>query len=368
MPESADPTTHTLWPAAGLAHLGVNGQGWLLPTPAWWRLWLARPELALVLESCPGEHALHRHLGAEPLAPVTDRQLAGVADADVRDSWTHWLALRDGLQAAGTLEGWLLQQFRSGVQVPPLFLDIVAQAVVQQLIESDPTLAGNALAWRAGELFFRSQRVHTEQGRLLAADSLTVADLGPTQGLGELGRLLAQAQVQATPLELPVLGQDNAPRYFSEAARADFRSSSLLDLAHELRSDVGHGVHFTLANARGGLKPLARLLELWVRHLLGVTVAIEPVHRIDDANWRWHVGLDAESSALLNDLYTGADIAEERLARLISLFRLRFADPADMRADVAGRPIYLGLAASAQGQLRMKPQNLLLNLPLARAM
>jgi hypothetical protein len=37
-----------------------------------------------------------------------------------------------------------------------------------------------------------------------------------------------------------------------------------------------------------------------------------------------------------------------------------------MHADVAGRPVYLGLAANAQGQLRMKPQNLLLNLPLAR--
>jgi hypothetical protein len=56
---------------------------------------------------------------------------------------------------------------------------------------------------------------------------------------------------------------------------------------------------------------------------------------------------------------------EERLSRLISLFRLQFANPAEMRADVAGRPVYLGLMASATGQLRMKPQNLLLNLPLA---
>jgi hypothetical protein len=252
------------------------------------------------------------------------------------------------------------------VQVPPLFLDIVAQALVQRLIEGDPALAGSALAWRAGELFFRTQRVHAEQGRMLAADALTVAELAPTQGLGELGRLLAQAQVQATPLELPVLHQDGAARYFVEAARAEFRSSLVLDLAHELRTDVGHGVQFTLANANGGLRPLARLLERWVHHLLGVGVRIEPSARIDDPQWRWHVGLDAESSALLNDLYTGSPGAEERQARLISLFTLRFQDPADMHADVAGRPVYLGLAANAQGQLRMKPQNLLLNLPLAR--
>jgi len=36
-----------------------------------------------------------------------------------------------------------------------------------------------------------------------------------------------------------------------------------------------------------------------------------------------------------------------------------------VRADVAGRPVYLGLAMNADGVLRLKPQNLLLNLPLA---
>jgi hypothetical protein len=37
-----------------------------------------------------------------------------------------------------------------------------------------------------------------------------------------------------------------------------------------------------------------------------------------------------------------------------------------MRPEVAGAPVFLGLAATADGTLRMKPQNLLLNLPLAR--
>jgi hypothetical protein len=54
------------------------------------------------------------------------------------------------------------------------------------------------------------------------------------------------------------------------------------------------------------------------------------------------------------------------MGRLVSLFRLRFADPSEMRSDVAGRPVYLGLMAARDGQLRLKPQNLLLNLPLAR--
>jgi len=362
-PASAAPT---LWPSAGLALLQLSEQGQLRPTAAWWRHWLARPELALVPESCKGEHALHRRLQADPLAPITDAALTALADNDVRDSWRHWRGLRDTLQAAGTLERWLLQQYRGGVQVPPLFLDRVAQALVQQLIETDATLTDQALAWRAGELFFRSQRVQAEQGRMLAADSLTVGELAPTQGLGELGRLLAQAQVRALPLEWPVLNTDTAARYFTEAARPGFRSSLVLDLSHELRTDVGHGLHFTLTNASGGLRPLARLLAHWVRHLLGVGVRIEPTARIDDPQWRWHLGLDAESSALLNDLYTGAPVGEDRQARLISLFALHFEDPADMHADVTGRPVYLGLAANAAGELRMKPQNLLLNLPLAR--
>jgi hypothetical protein len=55
------------------------------------------------------------------------------------------------------------------------------------------------------------------------------------------------------------------------------------------------------------------------------------------------------------------------MQRLISLFRLEFADPAEMSADLAGRPVHLGLAMDASGLLRLKPQNLLLNLPLAAA-
>ncbi len=53
------------------------------------------------------------------------------------------------------------------------------------------------------------------------------------------------------------------------------------------------------------------------------------------------------------------------MTRLLSLFRLEFKDPAAMRLDIAGRPIYLGMAMTEAGVLRLKPQNLLVNLPLA---
>ena len=96
-------------------------------------------------------------------------------------------------------------------------------------------------------------------------------------------------------------------------------------------------------------------------------MAIQPVERIDDPRWVWHVGLDAEASALLNDLYAGEELDDVRRARLLALFRLEFRDPADMLERVRGRPVYLGLAMTAAQRLKLKPHNLLLNLPLARA-
>jgi hypothetical protein len=51
----------------------------------------------------------------------------------------------------------------------------------------------------------------------------------------------------------------------------------------------------------------------------------------------------------------------------LCLFELRFANAADMRPAIAGRPVYLAMAMDAQSRLKLKPQNLLVNLPLARA-
>ena len=356
---------HDIWPGAGHAHLALDDRGWLLPTPAYIAHWLARPELALVAESCKAERSLHRALRVDPLRPVSPAELQALRDPDARESYSPALALRDGLLHAGSLEGWLLALFRNGrITVPPLFIDAVVQVIVQQLLGGH----SDALAWRAAELFFRPQRITVEQGRVLAADSATLALAQETQGLGELGRLLTQAQAPVKPLQLRVLDGDaqTAPGYWADATRPDFRSSQLLDLTHTVQRDIGEGIHFTMTATRSGLKPLAALIERWVQHLLGVAVHVEALQKVEDPQWRWHLGLDAEASALLDDLYEGREVEPERQARLISLFRLTFDQPAEMRADVAGRPIYLGLMSNAAQMLRMKPQNLLLNLPLAR--
>ena len=44
---------------------------------------------------------------------------------------------------------------------------------------------------------------------------------------------------------------------------------------------------------------------------------------------------------------------------------MEFAEPGEMRRDIAGRSIYLALAADDADAVKMKPQNLILNLPLS---
>ena len=349
------------WPGCGWAQLVRDERGWLRPGDDWLRLFLARPELAPVDDSCASERALHKALLEAPTRPVTAERLARLQDADARENYAVFLRFRDALLAAGTLQSFYIGLFRRGaIETPPLFIDLLVQAMLRGLLDG----TDDAFEARAAELLFRPQRITVQDGRVLAADRDAIDLLHETAGLGEIGRLLRQAQLQPRALDVEVLTADNAARYWAGAAAG--RHHVLLDLTQELRQDVGHGLQFRLQNARSGLPALARVLERWVAHLLGVQVTVEPVQRIDDAQWRWHVGLDAEATALLNDLYEGRAVDDERRRRLVSLFRLEFADAAEMHADVAGRPVYLGLASNAEGVLRLKPQNLLLNLPLAR--
>jgi hypothetical protein len=89
------------------------------------------------------------------------------------------------------------------------------------------------------------------------------------------------------------------------------------------------------------------------------------VASIRDERWRWHVGLDTESTAILNDLYHERAVDEDRLARILALFRLEFKDPTVVLPEMADRPVYLGMAMTPDNRLRLKPQNLLANLPIA---
>jgi hypothetical protein len=332
------------WASSGFRFLARGPEGWLSPGDDYLRLFLSRPELAPPPEAGPGERHLHARLGEKPRLAIGAGDLAAVEDADARENWTQFLLFRDRLLAAGSLEACYVAQFRlPQVEIAPPFVDALAQAIIRGLLEglADPWLA------RAGELFFRRQRVSVEGGRVLAADASTIEAYAETGGFGSVGRLLRQQETPLATVKMDVLNAENAPFYFLR----DELFSFLLDLTP----------------GEEGARALATVLERWVAHLAGVRVAIEPVARISDERWRWHAGLDTESTAILNALYRGEAVTEESRSRLAALFRLEFADPADTLAEAAGRPVYLGLAFREDHTLKLKPQNLLTNLPIAPA-
>ena len=347
------------WPDCGYRHLQPDARGWLVPTEAWWVHWLDRPELALVAESCSAETALHHALRADPVRPVPAVDLAAIRDDDARENYRLFLALRDGLLGAGTLEAFYCGLFTQGaITLPPLFIDLIAQAILRHLLDQ----GADAFEARAAELLFRPQRISLEGGRVVAGDRATLDRLSDAGGFGALGRLLAEAKVALRTAQLQVLTADKAADYWHDGGRHRF----LLDLTHQVAKELAPGVSVPLTLARSGMAALARVLERWVAHLLGVAVKITPLASIADERWRWHLGLDVQASAILDDLYLGVDVEATRLEQLLGLFRLDFDQASEMRADLAGAPVYLGLAMDRDQGLRLKPQNLLLNLPLAQ--
>ena len=329
------------WSCAGFRRL-ERRDGGHAATPAWISAFTDRPELVPPTEAGPGERALHRRLADDPLCHVTPADLETVEDPDARDNWGEFLRFRDRVAAFPTLEACYLDLFRRpAVDLAPPFVDALAQAITRAILEGteDPWLC------RAGEMLFRRQRVSTEGGRVLSADAATLQVFAETGGFGSVGRLL---RTQSTPLpevKMDVLSHENAALYF-------------------LRDEL-HGFVLDLTPGGEGAAALARVLERWILHLAGVRVSIEPRARIDDERWRWHVGLDVESSAILNALYRGESVDAATLERLVSLFALTFRDPREALDDLGTRPVYLGLACREDRTLKMKPQNLLVNLPIA---
>lgn len=334
---------HDFWPGCGYRLLSRNGQGRLVVTDDFLRSLLARPELAPIAESCPAELALHDALLQSPRQAVSEQQLAGLRDEDARANYAVWLRFRERLLAQPTLEGSYLQIFRADVDVPPVFVHQLTQILLRHVLGDEAT----PLQARAAEMLFRPQRVSIQEGgQVMAADDETVERHAVAGSFGSIGELLKQGGAPLRTAELDVLNEEGADQYWGR------------DEAHDLVVSLNHG--------QPTLAALCRVLERWVRHFLGVDVTIAVEREIDDEQWVWHVGLDAQASAVLNDLYQGHEVDDGRMARMLCLFRLDFAEPAAMRAEVAGRPVYLAMAMDERQRLKLKPQNLLLNLPLAR--
>ena len=330
------------WQSSGYNLLRKGTDGRLAVTDDYLRLYYLRPELAPVPESCAAERALHASLLENPRRRVTEREIAVLADPDAHENYQVMLRFRDGLLAAPNLEAYYSGLFQHDVAVPPDFIHCTAQAILRGILDG----TSDGLEARAAEIFFRKQRVSVNDGSIMLADDETVEMHATGAGFGSLGKLLQEGKTQLRTVELDVLDDKNAARYFER----DERHDTVLNLNH----------------GRPGCAALCRVLERWIAHFHGVRTTVKPVREIPDAEWVWHVGLDAEATAILNELYEGGEVEPERMKRIVGLFRVDFRDPVVLRPEVAGSPVFLGLAMAPDNTLRMKPQNLLMNLPLAR--
>jgi hypothetical protein len=298
----------------------------------------ARAELRPPEEACAAERMLSEAMLAAPRRTVGAEEIAALADADARENWELAIAFRDRLVEAGTVEAAYLDLIGDTAgATPPLFLDQLVHLILRNALDEcdDPYVL------RAAELFFRPQRVSVQGDAVLLADAEVVEAHENAAPVPPLSLMLGTAP----EAELDVINSENAWTYWSR--------SDAFTMALDIGSD---------ARAR---EALAQVIGGWVRHLLGVAVAVEPLARIEDRDWRWFIGLDAEATRIGNAVWRGEPVGDEAQSRILALFAMRIADEARVSPRVAGHPIYLLLAMTAGRLVRVKPQNLIAGLPLA---
>jgi hypothetical protein len=333
--------TKDFWKSAGMHLVERNADGWLTVTPDYLRAYLTRPEVHPVEESNGHEIALHEALLADPFRAVSDAEIAAIDDADAIETYRIVLTFRDLLVRAGSIEGAYLQLMRSQkpVHLPPVFLDQMVHLILRNVLRDvrDP------IRLRAAELFFRDQTVSTEGGRLMLADDEIVEMQSQSAGTG-LAQLLNETGTPMKQVDLDVLDEDNASIYWQRSDRFD----TVVDFRFE----------------QPALDAFARVVEAWVAHLIRLDIRVEPRPKLEDPDWRWHIGLDGEATRILNGLYEQKSVGIEDMEQIVGLFRVRIADERLLLDRVRGKPIYLGLAMTKANKLKMKPQNLLTNWPL----
>lgn len=331
------------WRNSGFHLLRRDAAGRLEVTDDFLRAYFLRPEIHPVEESSDAERRLHAALMDDPRLEVREADIDSLADPDLQHNYRVLLRFRRRLLDAGTVEGCYMGLFAGTVDVPPLFVQQMVHVILRNVLDEcqDP------LRLRAAELLFRDQKLSVREGHPLLADLETVERHASGDRYGSIGRLIVEARGELGTAELEVLDARNASQYWERESRFDTVIS------------VGY--------AGPALEALCRVIEAWVAHFCGVRVSVGALRSIEESRWTWHIGLDAESTLILNDLWAGAEVETGRMRRVLALFRMDFADPADVRAEMRGQPAYLALSCDEHEVVRVKPQNLLVNLPLAHA-
>ncbi len=343
------------WTHSGFHLTTRDSSGACVPGSDLFRAYFARPEVAPVADSCIAERSLFDRLQTDPFLEVSVAELAALADPDARENYQVVLAFRDHLLKARTLEH-AYRDFFMGASgqhrnflasgFPPLFADQLAQMILRGVLDG----CDDGLMARAAELFFREQRAHLADGQVLLADLETIefqaqAARDGTR-FGNLGRLIAEAQTPLRSVELDVLEKENASTYWERDERHDTA----------LRINFGCS----------GLVALCRVIEKWIGHFHATEVQVEPVRQIEAARMRWYVGLDSAATALLNEIYNQQPLDDASRNQILCMMSLRFADETILLDAARGMPCFMALAMDQNNNVRMKPQNLLMNLPIRR--
>jgi hypothetical protein len=328
---------HEFWVSSGHLLLQRNDAGHLGITDEFLKAFYARPEVLPPPEACGAERSLHARLMIAPADPVDPAEIAAMQDLDARENWQMLIGFRDLLMAAETVEEAYLRLVRNGMgRTPPLFVNQLVHAILRNALDGEDS----AFVLRAAEMFFRAQRLTINDGVLLLADEETVDGAKVDHHASPLVAMFGEQAVK----ELDVLIGDNAEGY---RARSD---------AFDMVMDFGVG-----KDARSGL---ARVIERWLAHLLGLAVTVAPVPEIHDKNWVWFIGLDQESTRIGNQLWKGKDVPDVDKARVVALYEMRFAQNDRLLPQIGDNPVYLILAMGEDRIIRVKPQNLIAGLPL----
>lgn len=327
------------WLSSGHHLLDRDAAGRLTVTDAFLKAYMARPELLPPEDACEAEVMLHHQLLMhDPRRPIAAQEIAAIQDPDARENWRFMVTFRDRLLAAPSLEAAYLALARgSAADTPPLFMNQLAQLVLRNALDR----ADDPAVLRAAELFYRQQRVTFHEGAVLLADAETIEVHEQNRHASPLLSMLGGPAVE----ELEILDDDNAGTYFD-------RSDAF---------DMVLGLGGADSAARRGL---ATAMAAWIRHLLAIEVRVTPVARVEEDDWAWFVGLDAEATRIGNALWMDEELEPGASERILALFRLDFADRREARPEIGARPVWLILAMAADGTVRMKPQNLIASLPL----
>jgi hypothetical protein len=322
------------WLSCGHHLLDRGPGGGLVITDAFLKAYLARPEIVPPEEACAAERGLHTRLLADPRQSIDASQIAAIADPDARENWQVLIEFRDHLLRHRTVEAAYLDIVRRSLKLPHVFINQLVHVILRNILDD----CADAYVLRAAEMFFRPQKLTLHDGSLVAADGEVIAGLGnkPLSPLVSMLGLPAAA-------EIDVVNDDNAGAYWER--------SDLFDMALDLTA------------GRRGVAALGEVIERWIKHLLSVEVTVEPLLEMHEVPLTWYVGLDAEATRIGDALWKGEDLDEPTRGRVVAIYRLTFSDPANVLEKMKGEPVYLLAAMASDKVLRLKPQNLIVGLP-----